>query len=236
MNKYPVFIISQGRDGSTLLLRLLNQIPGFNLYGENWNFLGQMMDINHYLNQIHYHHKEQIISRFTYDEYENTSSTFKPSWYNNYSIEDANNNTKKYIESILNPNNYRVWGCKEIRWGVDYWYFIENGINLIPYSEFKKRLDQIKVLYPNCKFIFTSRNLKNQLKSGWWKGHKISKKILQGLNEYHNSYIKTSNNSYSVTYEDILECNNNYKNLYKFLGEKFSYKSYKKIINRKAID
>ena len=79
MNSYPLFIISQGRDGSTLLQRLLNQIPGFNIFGENWNFLGNMVDISYHLNLVNLNidHKAQLISKDKYDEYENSDPDFQ---------------------------------------------------------------------------------------------------------------------------------------------------------------
>lgn len=242
MNKYPVFIISQGRDGSTLLLRLLNQIPGFNIFGENWNFLGNMMDINYYLNsvRINIDHKAQLISKDKYDEYENSDSDFKPSWYNNYNVDDVNYNTVKFIKTILNTTNHKVWGCKEIRWAVDYEYLVKDrirylvGFKLMSYEVFKRRLDNIKMLFPNCKFIFTSRNIEDQLKSGWWAEHKHSKETLIKLNNYNKLYLKHSDNSYHLSYDDIMECNDNYKNLYTFLNEEFIHESYNRIINKKV--
>jgi hypothetical protein len=249
MKSYPIFIISQGRDGSTLLQRLLNQIPGFNIFGENWNFLGHLMDINHDINSVNWHLdvKEQFMDRDTYDKYENFNMNFKPSWYNNYKLDEVNLNTAKLIESILHTTDHRVWGCKEIRWGVDHEYTIEfdkdkgqmiryhSGFKLVSYQTFKRRLDRLRLLFPNCKFIFTSRNLKGHLKSGWWAefSYKESLATLTTLREYYESYYNSSDNSYKLTYEDIIECNDNYKNLYSFLGEDFLQSSYTKIINKK---
>lgn len=241
-SSFPLFIISQGRDGSTLLQRLLNQIPGFNICGENWDFMGSMMDVNYHLKSLLHDedHKVQSISKDKYDEYENSDLDFKPAWYNNFNPSDVKCNITTFIKNMLNTTNHRVWGCKEIRWAVEYEYLVKDniryldGFKLMSYEVFKRRLDYIKILFPNCKFIFTSRNIEDQLKSGWWAEHKYSKETLITLNNYNNSYLKHSDNSYHLTYNDIIECSDNFKNLYTFLNEEFVNDSYNKVINKKV--
>lgn len=223
MDNYQVFIISQGRDGSTLLLRILNEIPGYNIYGENFNMIGSMMDIHIGLNTI-----TGMISRSDYDKKSIENPKYKPSWYNSYNKDDVNKNIKGFLESIINDCDARVWGCKEIRWAVDY----QDKKTLIPYKQFHKRLDHLKSLYPNCKFIFTERDLESQLKSGWWQTTENARDIISKLKKYYQRYMKTSDNSYMVSYNDIINCNNNFKDLFKFLGEEFNQRSYNKIINK----
>lgn len=219
-----VFIISQGRDGSTLLLKLLNAIDGYNICGENFGFMNSIGDIFRNLHRI-----DGMITRQEYDA-KLSNPLYKPSWYNNFSCDEVYNYIVGFCQMMFNKESkFRVWGCKEIRFATN---FEDNPPTICPYDEFEQRLNTIHTIFPNAKFIFTYReDINKQSLSAWWASNpNNSRHILTQNKEYFEKYMSKHSNSYILSYEDIIKCNNRFKNLYPFLGEHFDQNTFNKII------
>jgi len=213
----PILIISSGRSGSTTLLRILNTFKGYNIKGENKDFVSNMIrayDSILYTNRKHRYK--------TYREYDRRR--IKPCWYNSYNFEESKNNIKKTIKQFLNREGAPVWGCKEIR-------FAENR----SYAEFKSNLKLFINLFPQTKIIFNIReNINNQAKSAWFKDNPDSINILKEHKTYYDKFMEENpKRCIMVSLEDMINNTKNFQNMYKFLGQKFNKDAYSKIMKEK---
>ncbi|NEO58232.1 MAG: sulfotransferase [Okeania sp. SIO3B5] len=230
-NSNCVFIIAQGRSGSTLLLRLLNSVDGYNICGENYNAISSLSYFYQALVKTQKQSPKNQHRFCTYEELSSRDVTYKDysgfEWYNVYDIKLLEDRLASLIYEMFNPPNskFRVWGFKEIRIGGGNAYFVN----------FSWNLDFLKNLFPKAKFIFNTRNLGDLLKSGWWKEQpERSKKILENQYNLFMEYnYKNPEYTYHMTYKDIVNCTDNLKNMYSdFLLEPFDESQYKDVMNR----
>ncbi|MBW4636136.1 MAG: glycosyltransferase [Iphinoe sp. HA4291-MV1] len=239
-----VFVVAQGRSGSTLLLRLLNEIEGYNICGENFAAISQLSTFYQSLikaTKTISHHQGNF---FTYEELlsfpKQTNSTYSRfEWYNVYNIEDIKEKLRELIVQLYNPERkFRVWGFKEIRFGMNI-SFERSHNNLLDqeissYETFQRDLDFLKEVFPNCKFIFHTRRIQELVKSAWWaKNPQKSQEILKEQERFFAEYShENAEFSYYLTYDDLVNNTHTLQGMYKFLGEAFDIDKYKAVLSR----
>lgn len=234
-NSDCVFIVAQGRSGSTLLLKLLNSINGYNICGENHGALSQL---NAFYDSIL--RTEKLVPKAEEKNLAYSDLVHLPSrkdnysgfeWYNVYQLNFIEDKLRELIVGMFNPTQqYRVWGFKEIRFGLGTIY---NHFN-INYEKFASELNFIKQLFPHAKFIFLTRKTENLIKSAWWANNpEQSKKTLEKQKYLFQEY-KSNNSSfcYHVCYHDLVNNTQNLQGMYKFINEEFSLKAYQEALKR----
>lgn len=134
-----VWVVSAGRSGSTTLLEMLNQIPGYDIMGENQNMWGSLFNL--------FEQREAMVARYrSLSEY----MTYRQSLKRNMS--ELRCAYQLRVLGEINPDSQaRVVGFKEIRW------------------DFSRSLDDLKLLmevFP-CSVALLSyrRNLKAEAQS-----------------------------------------------------------------------
>jgi tetratricopeptide (TPR) repeat protein len=232
-----LFIIAQGRSGSTLLMRLINTIKGYHICGENqgalinlYKFYENLIYTNHMRakkksneNKSFYSYielQERFMKRTTRREY----SDFE--WFNIFILDDVEEKLRELIIEMFNPQMiYKVWGCKEIRYGKD---------NEDNYDNFESELNFLKKLFPKAKFIFNTRNIDDMLKSAFWRENiENSQEVLSKKYEFFTKYYhKYSDFTYHIQYENLINDTSELRSMYDFLGEEFSYDKYQNILKR----
>lgn len=225
-----VFIIAQARSGSTLLMRLLNSIDGYNICGEN---AGALMELSRFYQSLKITISNSKIKdgRFlTYQEllaepkYSEYYSGFE--WYNIFNIEDIHKHLRKLVIYLFNPHNqHLIWGFKEVRYGLE----------TNDYIEFKNQIDFIKCLFSSSKFIFNTRNLDDLVQSIIWSDDpESSRKILTKQKNFFLRYcLENPKFTYLIDYSDVVSNNKNLKKLYNFLGEDFNLENYYSVLQRR---
>ena len=213
-----VLLCCQGRSGSTLLLRLLNTARGYHLMGEN------KMAIQ---NLLHYY-----MSLKHMDEVKNTvdEEHYKLAWQNTFDFAEIKNNIYRIFWDMFWHPQKRVFGFKEIRFGLE------------DFGNFEDELNAFKELFPNLKIVFLTRDVKELLKSSCWADNpKDSKEYLQRQQKNFTDYIKkiesgaTENSDpfvFPITYKDIVKKNENLYKLFDFLGEPFSEEHYLEVMEK----
>jgi|GEM_PF-6125203 len=232
-----VFIIAQGRSGSTLLMRLLNSIEGYNICGEN---KGALQQLHKFYEQLIYtivigktiktkkENKLAADNRFlTYEESlakpESNKNSTGVEWYNVFEFKAIQEKLRELIVTMFNPKGkYQVWGCKDILYGEK------------TYEEFENELNFLKELFPLTKFIFNIRNIEETIKSAWYADNpEASKKILETKYQYYLKYqSKYPEFTYHVTYEDLVNNTENLQGMYQFLGAEFELDKYQEVLAR----
>lgn len=244
-----VFLITQARSGSTLLMRLLNTIDGYNICGEN---KGSLIELHKFYQKLIYtivigptnqsRESNQLSSdnRFlSYQELLEKQNKMKHysgfEFYNVFEFETIQEKLRELIVAMFNPEGiYQVWGFKEVCYGRkdNNTVFGEVHDN---YNEFENELNFLKELFPNTKFIFNTRNVENVVKSVWWgdnpeKSREILTQQEQFFPQYHQKYPQFT---YHICYEDVINNTDKLQGMYQFLGAEFNLDFYKSVLARR---
>ena len=210
LNFESILIITYGRSGSTLLQGILNNIDGVVIRGENNNFITGLYEA--YL-------KLQIACS---PEYTRKSKHPTHPWYGAELLDTQVflNYCQAMVKDLLladqnQDSNICCYGFKEIRY-LDFYFRSEYSLG--------SYLDFLAKIFPKVGFIFNTRNLDDVLKSGWWKTInplEASEKLL-GVEQAFKLYLKNNpNNTFLITYEDIINTSDQLKNLFLYLGAEY---------------
>lgn len=202
MNFKSILIITYGRSGSTLLQGLLNSIDCCLIRGENSNFC-------YYLFKAY-----QSIGLAQSQNGETPQSPWFGSQFFNdrLFISQCKLIVYKFLlgDHYLDNEKINCYGFKEIRYS-------SNHIS----NDFENYLKFLSKLFPNVAFIFNTRDLNDVADSGWWKIQQ-KEEVIQHIKEleitFYSYMTKFPDNTFHITYEDIILKSEKLKELYRFLG------------------
>jgi hypothetical protein len=148
-----LFMLTYGRSGSTLLLGILNSLPGFLIRGEN-------RDALHHLFLYHQTCLEERDRNRIADD--STNPFFG---IDGYPADTAIDDLRRLaLDTLLRPEpDTRVTGFKEIRWYQP---------DLPEYVAF------LRQVFPGAKFVVNTRNHDDVAKSKWWAGNEKAPETL----------------------------------------------------------
>lgn len=196
-----ILICATGRSGSTTLQRILNTIPNSNFCGENFGALNSLLE---FYKKLKYAAINNVPGKFKPTNYETLiKNKIKPAWYNSYNFDVTVQNIKTLITNLFkNSEDTTVWGFKEIRY--------DNGkIHLI--KEFKE-------LFPQTKVIIQLRDMKSQMKSGWFKYDRNAANYLSKMNlELYKFYNERKEYCYFTSFNKMFD-KENLRNMFQFIG------------------
>lgn len=174
-NQTFVVIMSAGRCGSTSTMNFLNELPIFNIYGENYGFILDLLSSISTINQLI--KKCQSSKIDTYTKYENQKKYCKNGFYydNKICLINIRDNLLNQIKLFFDPTTEYI-GFKEIRW-IDYDL---NTLNII---------DSI---YKKIKYIHISRDLGEQINSfkRTWMYTQTDEQISNYITNTNNNIIQ----------------------------------------------
>lgn len=210
-----LFIVAQKRTGSTLLQRILNQIPGFSISGENGGAFLSLADFYNKLSKIRSY-------RFAIRTFVEGETNAKPSWLNPWidNTEGILDHLRRMMEEMYASNGTRVWGFKEIRYG----RFGES------YDEFLAQVSFLRVLFPSCKLLLLSREMESLIRSNLKRppeGRNLSEDELTRMVRLQFSHLERFSREYRegsflLFYEDIRDQTPRFrKDLFEFLQVPF---------------
>lgn len=197
-----VFIVTYGRSGSTLLQTVLQAVPGYFMRGENENTLFAIFDT--------WRRARSIRQRF------DTRRHVPPHgpWYGADEV-DADALAARMVDAfvaevIRPPENARVVGFKEIRYGD------LSSADLTDYLEFMRRF------FPQARFVFNMRNWQDVAKSSWWQGMGegfVEEMVTRSDAAFRAFAANYPDISYLMRYEEYVNAAEPFKGLLDFLGE-----------------
>ena len=197
-----VFVITYGRSGSTVLMRLLNTLDGYHIKGENWNTLLPLYRSFRNLNSAHSIHGDEGVR------------SDGPWWGVDKVNPDrfARRLVDTFVEEVIQPpEDARVLGFKEVR-------YFQCFSELEPFIAFMRRFCS------PCKFVFNSRPADAVMKSGWWANmnkEKVRQRI-HDMDAYFADYAKANgDHAIHLDYEHWSRDINEIRRLVKFLEEPF---------------
>jgi hypothetical protein len=202
VDKYRyVFIITYGRSGSTLLLGILNSIPGYRVNGENYNTLYR-------LHQAHAAISEGYRMCVGRPKHKLPQSP----WYGIHRARPEQFRQElvtSFVTHVLRPGpGDRVLGFKEIRY---------TKANVPDFPEF---LDFLRRSFPDCRIVFNHRKLSAVAKSSWWALDKNAAEKLAAADE-RMLEVPADDRHFHFFYDEIDDSLDHLRALFDFLGEEF---------------
>lgn len=147
-----VFIVTYGRSGSTLLQRLVNTLPGYQIRGENNNALVPLFDSWRAI--------VKSPNIFGMRAQGAPSSSSHP-WFGAERIDPDRYSAalvESFVRTVLQPApGVQVSGFKEIR-------LLHDPEHFTAYLEF------LLQVFPKARLVFNTRNHADVMQSGWWRG------------------------------------------------------------------
>jgi hypothetical protein len=194
-----VFVVTYGRSGSTLVMGLLNSIPGYLIRGEN-------RDAVHHLYEFHMTMVREMRRR--------KKATLRAPTHPFFGVGDFPKRTarrdirKLVVETVLRPEaDTRVTGFKEIRWDHD---------DLEDYVPWLRRV------FPGARFLVNTRNLDDVAQSKWWRKDSAARAKLAENEARILALAETLGDAaYRIHYDEYVDNPTVLKGMYEWLGEDY---------------
>ncbi|MBG0564021.1 sulfotransferase family protein [Actinoplanes aureus] len=204
-----VFVVSYGRSGSTLLMGLLNAIPGYRIRGENYNTLYRLYQADAAV--------AKACEKFAGTEDLSPQS----SWYGTPRIRAHGYRADliaAFVNNVLRPERGdRVLGFKEIR------YTPLHMTDLDAYLTF------LLEAFPRARIIINHRDPAAVARSAWWADVRDAETKIRDADERLLA-IPADDRHFHFFYDEIDESLDNIRALHRFLGEKFDAAAVRQVL------
>jgi hypothetical protein len=205
--KYPqLFVVTYGRSGSTLLMNLLNSIPGYRIFGENGDVAGSLMKF------------QQNASHFDPQKHKIVPAT-EP-WFGFEKFTRANYaaGCRRLMDSFLladeNPGTVRSYGFKEIRYSP---------------ADVRAKIDFLRLLYPQAGFILNKRDAEQVVRSKFMTQTPIEE--IRQMNAIFGQIGQNRDYCFLIDYRDVTGCTERLGKMFEFLGETFDLERCKQVLS-----
>lgn len=194
-----VFVFTYGRSGSTLLMGLLNSLPGYCIRGENNNALHALYEYDRRL------HEGRASSL------KNSERPTHP-WFGLHraDLEGTRADIREsFTRRVLTPEpGHRVAGFKEIRFSA----------REVP--DFDGYVDFVRATFAPCKIIFNHRDLDAVARSSWWSSMPEAPTKLRFMEDRFNG-VPAAADIYHFSYDRLCADPGYARELMRFLGEPY---------------
>jgi hypothetical protein len=194
-----LFVVTYGRSGSTLLMGLLNAIPGYLVRGENWDALRHLFLFHRTLAEGSRKWAPERLRRRTHPFF---GAADFPEPRSLAGIRDL------VVETVLRPRaDTRVTGFKEIRWY---------------HEDLEDYVAWLREVFPGARFVVNTRDLDEVRRSGWWAKDPQGAEALPAIEARILALAESLGDAaYRVHYNDYLADPGVLRGLYAWLGEPY---------------
>jgi hypothetical protein len=199
MNNWDfVVIMGQGRSGSTLLLRMLNAVPGVRIAGENEKALN---------------HLKALVQCFEIATTRHDTEFYRLAWSLPCPLELIRQKVSGFVSDLYNPHGqYKLAGFKEIRYG------------LTGYESLCDDIRFMRQILPRLKIVFNTRRTEDAIKSAWWAEKPVdSRRVLEtsrsSFERYHREHPEFT---FPLPYEELRHGSKCLGAMFDFLGLEFT--------------
>lgn len=195
-----LFVVTYGRSGSTLLMGLLNALPGYCIRGENQGILYDLFQ----------YHSKAVEAREKHGQGGAPLTTQHP-WYgiDAYPEQLATARIRRLVvDTLLRPEpGTRVTGFKEIRW------WMPKPVEF---------LDFLESVFPAARFLLNTRNLDDVASSGWFRQEPDARERLEQVEQRLRDTVgRRRDRGYHVHYDDYVADPASLRGMYEWLGEPY---------------
>jgi hypothetical protein len=194
-----VFVVTYGRSGSTLLMGVLNSIPGYLLRGENWDALHHLYRFHRTLTDGSRRWNPVRLRRRTHPFF---GAADFPEQRSLERIREL------VVDTVLRPHaDTRVTGFKEIRWYHD---------------DVEEYVAWLRQVFPGARFVVNTRDLEEVRRSGWWAKSPENAESLPAVEARILAVTESLGAAaYRVHYNDYVADPTVLRGLFDWLGEPF---------------
>jgi len=194
-----LFVVTYGRSGSTLLMGVLNSIPGYLVRGENWDALHHLFRFHQTLAEGRTRWQPARMRQRTHPFYGAADFPVKRSYARTRDL---------VVDTVLRPkHDTRVTGFKEIRWYQD---------------DLEEFVAWLRKVFPGARFLINTRNHDEVLRSGWWAKRPEDAAVLPAIEERILAVAASLQEAaYRVHYNDYVADPATLRGLFDWLGEPF---------------
>ena len=140
-----VFVVTYGRSGSTLLMGVLNSLPGYLVRGENGDAAHHLFRFHHTLATEKVRAEPRVLRQRTHP------------WFGIADVplgRSVADSRRLLLDTVLRPReDTRVTGFKEIRWA---------------HPDLEEYVAWLREVFPGARFVVNTRAHADVLKSKWW--------------------------------------------------------------------
>jgi hypothetical protein len=207
-----IFVMTYGRSGSTLLMGLLNTIPGYLIRGENDDALRFLHDFHRTCVDRSAYWPIDRVRRKTDAFY--GIGDFPPA----LSIADTR---RLAVDTLLRPKpETRVTGFKEIRW----WR----------HDDLDAYVAWLREVFPGARFLVNTRDHADVLKSKWWaKGDDKSAHLADIERRLLETADRLGDAAYRVHFDDYVADPSVLAPMFAWLGEEYDDAEVRATMERK---
>jgi hypothetical protein len=207
-----VFVMTYGRSGSTLLMGLLNTIPGYLIRGENDDAMRFLFDFH-----------QTCVARSTFWPVERMRMRNNPFFgMGDFPAATSIAGARRLaLETLLRPKpDTRVAGFKEIRW----WR----------HDDLDAYVAWLRQVFPGARFLVNTRNHAEVLKSKWWaKGGDKSDHLADIERRLLDTAARLGDAAYHVHFDDYVADPAALAPMFAWLGEEYDETSVRSTMERK---
>lgn len=192
-------VLSQGRTGSTLILRMLNATPGVHVSGEN---------------DRAFDHLKAFAGCFQRAQSNQHTKFFRLAWQLPCDPEALLVKIRHFVLDVYNPGGrYDLVGFKEVRYGRP-----ESGADL------EADLGFFRELFPSLRVVFNVRRTEDCVKSLFWSADPQASaltldRIRASFQAYHDAH---RDHCYWMPYEELRRGSAVLEGMFDFLGVPFT--------------
>ncbi|WP_328475929.1 sulfotransferase [Actinoplanes sp. NBC_00393] len=206
-----VFVVTYGRSGSTLLMGILNAIPGYRIRGENYNTLYRLYQADAAVTKA--------CEKFS------SAEDLKPqsSWYGTPRVREHAYRAglvSNFVQNVLRPEpGDRVLGFKEIRY------------TPLHMADLQEYLDFLLDAFPRSRIVINHRDPAAVARSAWWVKVRDAEAKIRDADERLLA-IADDERHFHFFYDEIDDSLENIRALYRFLGEDFDEAAVRQVLNK----
>lgn len=210
-----VMVVTYGRTGSTLLMGLLNAIPGFLIRGENGNFCRHLFDAH------------EALAHAAAQDFTAGSGVPTHPWFGIREVDlvDWRRRCAELIRATLrppgDPRQPSVLGFKEIHYN-DFTYHVP------------RFLDFMHLLFPGLGIIMLHRDLDEVATSDWWGRIPRERfdQVIPPLDKCMRLFAAAHpSRTYELDYRDIVGRGERLRGLFAFLGATYDEEAVKAVLS-----
>ena len=194
-----LFVVTYGRSGSTLLMGLLNSIPGYLIRGENWDALHHLFGFHRTLEEGSRKWDPARLRQRTHPFYGAGDFPVRKSLAGIRALA---------LDTVLRPKpDTRVTGFKEIRWYHD---------------DVEEYVAWLRRVFPGARFVVNTRDHDEVRRSGWWAKRPEDAAALPAIEARILALSATLGDAaYRVHYNDYVADPGVLRGLFDWLGEPY---------------
>lgn len=215
-----VFVVTYGRSGSTILNNVLNDIPGYQIRGENHGALFRLFQAAEAVRTTHSRYGGSEFRKGVESPFYGASRLSPDAW------EDAL--AASFVSDVLRPSaDTRVSGFKEIR----------HTPGFMTDDQFRRYVDFLLIAFPNARIIFNTRAVEEVARSGWWAdqpAEQVKRLINRTAERFEAYHAAAPKRTLMMHYNDFARDPDAFAPLFRFLEEPFDRAAVAEVMKRRV--